>query len=155
MQIYAYLMRLLNSHWSMVSGQLLMESVCSGETEGGISLWAPSDFFIFYFINLAAIQPDCSSPQRTHIAQRPNNISCHQFRRWVPWQPGLFHNYGEAVNYILITHSTLQTSKEVCANSVGPDGPAHHEPSHQELHCLPVFFKWPKIYPFLARLFEE
>ena len=33
--------------------------------------------------------------------------------------------------------SALQTNTDTFANSVDPDETAHHEPSHQDLHCLP------------------
>ncbi len=47
--------------------------------------------------------------------------------------------------YALLTLSTLQTSiKRTFANSADPDEPARNEPSHQDLHCLLIVFKFEK-----------
>ena len=39
-----------------------------------------------------------------------------------------------------LTLSSLQTNTDAFANSADPDKIAHNEPSHQELHCLPVCY---------------
>ena len=39
---------------------------------------------------------------------------------------------------VTITLPALQTKIDTCANSVDPDETAHNEPSHQDLHCLPL-----------------
>ena len=39
---------------------------------------------------------------------------------------------------VMITLPALQTKIDTCANSVDPDETAHNEPSHQDLHCLPL-----------------
>ena len=39
-----------------------------------------------------------------------------------------------------LTLSVLQAKTDTCANSVDPDETARKEPSHQDLHCLPIVF---------------
>ena len=40
--------------------------------------------------------------------------------------------------FMILTHSTLQTKTDTCANSEDPDETARDEPSHPDLHCLPL-----------------
>ena len=43
------------------------------------------------------------------------------------------------ITYVL-TISSLQTNRDTFANNVDPDGTAHNQPSHLDLHCLPFCF---------------
>ena len=42
------------------------------------------------------------------------------------------------IRFSVLTLSSLQTSTDTFANSADPDETAHKEPSHQDLHCLPL-----------------
>ena len=47
--------------------------------------------------------------------------------------------------YLFIYHFSLTlsahlTKRDTCVNSVDPDKMAHYEPSHLDLHCLPLAF---------------
>ena len=41
-----------------------------------------------------------------------------------------------------INSLSLAEKTDPCANSVDPDETARHEPSHQDLHCLPFRFRF-------------
>ena len=40
---------------------------------------------------------------------------------------------------MLLTLSALNTKTDALSNSVDPDETAHNEPSHLDIHCLPMF----------------
>ena len=40
----------------------------------------------------------------------------------------------------ILTLSSLQINTDTFANSADPDEMARYEPSHQDLHCLPLCF---------------
>ena len=42
--------------------------------------------------------------------------------------------------FFYLTLSTRQTKTDICASSVDPDKTAHNEPSHQDIHYLPLLF---------------
>ena len=61
----------------------------------------------------------------------------HRFRRLtLQGEAHLMLKYNKNVTNLL----SLQTITDTCVNSVDPDETAHHEPSHQELHCLPCSY---------------
>ena len=43
------------------------------------------------------------------------------------------------ISNLVLTLSACQTKTDTCANSIDPDETARNEPSHQDLHCLPLF----------------
>ena len=43
----------------------------------------------------------------------------------------------QTVRPVKLNPSSSADQTHICANSVDPDETARHEPSHQDLHCLP------------------
>ena len=55
---------------------------------------------------------------------------------------------------IILTFWAKQTKTNTCANREDPDETVRNEPSHQDLHCLPIYF-WFLTNPLLASVVKS